>query len=152
MSASTSPPGRWSLLAAAPTVEAMADDLAERVAHVMLGRYGVVFRDLRRREPFTLPWRDVLRALRRLEARGAVRGGRFVSGFVGEQYALPEAVTALRRHRSEGPSGRRVRISAVDPLNLTGIVTPGERLPAYPGRSIELLDGLPSVEHDAVAR
>ena len=152
LSAAASPPGRWSLLAAAPTDEAMADDLAERVAHVMLGRYGVVFRDLRRREAFAVPWREVLRALRRLEARGAVRGGRFVTGFVGEQYALPEAVTALRRHRAEGPNGRRVRISAVDPLNLTGIVTPGERVPAYPGRSIELIDGLPSVEHDAVAR
>ncbi|MCY4112770.1 MAG: DEAD/DEAH box helicase [Chloroflexi bacterium] len=152
LGAAASPPGRWSLLAAAPDSEAMADDLAERVAHVMLGRYGVVFRDLRRREPFTLPWRDVLRALRQLEARGAVRGGRFVTGFVGEQYALPEAVTALRRHRSEAANGRRVRISAVDPLNLTGIVTPGERLPAYPGRSIELIDGLPSLEHDAVAR
>ena len=152
LSAAASPPGRWSLLAAAPTDEAMADDLAERVAHVMLGRYGVVFRDLRRREAFTPPWRDVLRALRRLEARGAVRGGRFVTGFVGEQYALPEAVTALRRHRAEAPDGRRVRISAVDPLNLTGIVTPGERVPAYPGRSIELIDGLPSVEHESIAR
>ena len=152
LGATTSPPGRWSLLAAAPDAEALADDLAERVAHVMLGRYGVVFRDLRPREAFALPWRDVLRALRRLEARGVVRGGRFVSGFVGEQYALPEAVTALRRRRAAAPTGQRVRISAVDPLNLTGIVTPGERVPAYPGRSIELLDGLPIVEQDAVAR
>ena len=152
LGSTASPPGRWSLLGAAPDAETLADDLAEHVAHVLLRRYGVVFRDLRRREAFTLPWRDVLRALRRLEARGAVRGGRFVTGFVGEQYALPEAVTALRRHRAEAPDGRRVRISAVDPLNLTGIVMPGERLPAYPGRSIELIDGLPSVEHDAVAR
>ena len=152
LGATTSPPGRWSLLAAAPDAEALADDLAERVAHVMLGRYGVVFRDLRPREAFARPWRDVLRALRRLEARGVVRGGRFVSGFVGEQYALPEAVTALRRRRAAAPTGQRVRISAVDPLNLTGIVTPGERVPAYPGRSIELLDGLPIVEQDAVAR
>ena len=152
LGATTSPPGRWSLLAAAPDAEALADDLAERVAHVMLGRYGVVFRDLRPREAFALPWRDVLRALRRLEARGVVRGGRFVAGFVGEQYALPEAVTALRRRRAAAPTDQRVRISAVDPLNLTGIVTPGERVPAYPGRSIELLDGLPIVEQDAVAR
>ena len=152
LGATASPPGRWSLLGAAPDAETLADDLAEHVAHVLLGRYGVVFRDLRQREAFALPWRDVLRALRQLEARGAVRGGRFVSGFVGEQYALPEAVTALRRHRAEAPNGQRVRISAVDPLNLTGIVTPGERVPAYPGRSIELVDGLPSAEQDAVAR
>ena len=99
-----------------------------------------------------LPWRDVLRALRRLEARGVVRGGRFVTGFVGEQYALPEAVTALRRQRAAPLSDLRVRISAVDPLNLTGVVTPGERVPAYPGRSIELVDGLPSVEQGAAAR
>ena len=152
LDASASPPGRWSRLEATPDGEALSDDLAELVAQVILQRYGVVFRDLRQREAFAVPWREVLRALRRLEAKGTVRGGRFVSGFVGEQYALPEAVTALRRHRAAAPSGQRVRISAVDPLNLTGIVTPGERVPAYPGRSIELVDGLPSVEPDAVPR
>ena len=152
LGAPVSPPGRWSLLEAGPDAEALADDLAEGVAHVMLGRYGVVFRDLRPREAFMLPWRDVLRALRRLEARGVVRGGRFVTGFVGEQYALPEAVTALRRQRAAPLSDLRVRISAVDPLNLTGVVTPGARVPAYPGRSIELVDGLPSVEQGAAAR
>ena len=152
LDASASPPGRWSRLEAATDGEALSDDLAELVAQVILQRYGVVFRDLRQREAFAVPWRDVLRALRRLEAKGTVRGGRFVAGFVGEQYALPEAVTALRRQRAAAPSGQRVRISAVDPLNLTGIVTPGERVPAYPGRSIELVDGLPSVEPDAVPR
>jgi len=90
-----------------------------------------------------VPWRDVLRALRRFEARGTARGGRFVGGFVGEQYALPEAVALLRRVRREPPSGERVTISAVDPLNLTGVVIHGTRIPAQAGRSIVLIDGLP---------
>ena len=120
------------------------EELAELVAGVLLERYGVVFRDVIAREPFTLPWREVLRALRRMEARGVVRGGRFVAGFVGEQYALPGAVDALRRVRREPRSGERVRIGAADPLNLTGIVLPGPRIPAHPGRWIDFVDGVPA--------
>ena len=85
-----------------------------------------------------MPWRDVLRALRRLEARGLVRGGRFVSGFNGEQYALPEAVDALRRVRQQERTGERVWVSAADPVNLSGIVVPGPKLPAWPGKGAAL--------------
>ena len=144
------PPGRWSLVRA-PDVDHTGDGvadldrdgLAEHVAMNLLQRYGVVFRDVVRRESFGLPWRDVLRALRRFEARGTVRGGRFVTGRHGEQYALPEALDALRRMRKEPLDGARVRISAVDPLNLTGHLLPGDRVPAQPGRYVEYLDGLP---------
>lgn len=142
------PPGRWSPVEA-PTSEdgsgldrADIEDLAERVAEVMLQRYGVVFRDLYPLEAFTVPWREVLRAMRRLEARGVIRGGRFVTGFAGEQYALPEALTLLRKIRREPTSGERVTISAVDPANLTGVVLPGPRVPKQSGRSFDLVDGV----------
>ena len=104
-------------------------------------RYGVVFRDVVAAESFRVPWREVLRALRRFEARGTVRGGRFVSGFVGEQFALPEALEALRRVRKSPRTGERVRIAASDPLNLTGTILPGPRIPAVRDRSFELEDG-----------
>src|SRR5690606_34603890 len=103
--------GRWSLLAP-PEQGADADELAEAVAEQLLARYGVVFRDLVVRESLGVPWRDVLWAFRRLEARGQIRGGRFVSGFVGEQYALPEAIDLLRRVRSQPLTGESVRLSA----------------------------------------
>jgi ATP-dependent Lhr-like helicase len=141
--ATLGPPGRWSRLAAPPVDPADAGELAERIAEILLGRYGVVFRDLMRRESFTLPWRDILRALRRLEARGLVRGGRFLAGFVGEQYALPQAVGALRRARRDPKTGERVVVGAADPLNLIGIVLPGQRIAAQAGRSIVYRDGLP---------
>ena len=118
------------------------DELAEEIAAVLLNRYGVVFRDLYAVEGFTVPWREILRALRRLEARGIIRGGRFVTGFAGEQYALPEALTALRRIRRLPLTGQRLTISAVDPVNLTGVVLPGPRVPHQPGRTIELVDGV----------
>lgn len=137
------PPGRWSLVRAPEIEPGEAEDLAEHAATVLLQRYGVVFRDLARQESVTVPWREILRALRRFEARGTARGGRFVAGFVGEQYALPEAVALLRRVRREPVSGERVTISAVDPLNLTGVVIRGTRIPAQAGRSIVLIDGLP---------
>ena len=141
------PPGRWSALPTPTSAAAEADfdeeELAEAVAAILLERYGVVFRDLLRGESLTIPWRYVLHALRRLEARGTIRGGRFVAGVVGEQYALPEAVELLRQVRREPRDGRRASISAVDPLNLTGHVLPGERVPAQRGRTIELVDGLP---------
>ena len=109
----------------------------------LLARYGVVFRDLVVRETYAVPWRDVVRALRRQEARGIVRGGRFVAGFIGEQYALPEAVDALRRVRREERTGELVRINASDPLNLAGIITPGARVPAVHTNAIFFRDGVP---------
>ncbi|HXH21173.1 MAG TPA: DEAD/DEAH box helicase [Dehalococcoidia bacterium] len=143
------PSGRWAILHAPPPDALDIDDLAESIAEVLLQRYGVVFYDLIVRESFTLPWREVLRALRRMEARGNIRGGRFVSGFVGEQYALPEAVDALRRIRREERTGERVWVAATDPMNLAGIVTPGPRVPATPRKAVLFVDGLPSDASDA---
>jgi ATP-dependent Lhr-like helicase len=140
------PPGRWALVTSASAADVDLETLAERVAETLLQRYGVVFRDVVMQESFTVPWREVLRALRRFEARGTVRGGRFVSGFVGEQYALPEAVEALRRMRKEPETGERIRVSAVDPANLTGILFPGPRIPAIAGHSVDFVDGVPEVE------
>ncbi len=136
------PVGRWSLLVT-PDGEFDPDELAEAVAEQFLARWGVVFRDLRAMETLALPWREVLWALRRLEARGVVRGGRFVTGFTGEQFALPAAVDELRRVRRSERSGERVEISATDPLNLTGVVTPGPRVPAVATRTVTYVDGLP---------
>jgi ATP-dependent Lhr-like helicase len=119
------------------------DELAEATARVLLQRYGAVFRDLYPREGFTIPWRDVLRALRRLEARGLVRGGRFVSGLSGEQYALPEAVDGLRYIRRQERKGERVWISALDPANLAGVLPLGEKPVTFRGEAILYIDGLP---------
>ena len=138
------PSGRWTLVSAPAASDVDTDLLAEAIARVLLNRYGVVFRDVVMKESLTLPWRETLRALRRLEARGLVRGGRFVSGFVGEQYALPEAVDALRRVRREERNGERAWVSAVDPMNLSGIIIPGARVPAQPGKGILFVDGLPA--------
>ena len=140
--------GRWSLLPGAEPIDgttehADVETLAEAVAEQLLARYGVVFRDLMARESFVLPWREILWALRRFEARGTARGGRFVSGFVGEQYALPEAVELLRQTRRRERSGEIVRVAAVDPLNLVGILTPGPRVPAQRGNLVVYCDGLP---------
>jgi ATP-dependent Lhr-like helicase len=132
--------GRWSLLPGAVATEDL-DELAEVVAEQLLARWGVVFRDLRARETLTVPWREVLWALRRMEARGTIRGGRFVNGFSGEQYALPEAVDVLRAVRRFQRSGETIRISAADPLNLVGIVLPGPRVPAIPTNSVTYIDG-----------
>jgi ATP-dependent Lhr-like helicase len=132
--------GRWSLLptpAAAPD----RDELAEAVAEQLAARWGVIFRDLACRENLAVPWRDVLWALRRMEARGTIRGGRFVAGFSGEQFAHPDAVDVLRAVRKQRPAGQPVRISAADPLNLTAIVLPGPRIPAIPANSVTYIDG-----------
>jgi ATP-dependent Lhr-like helicase len=139
--------GRWSLVER--VAAGLDDDLADRVAGQLLARYGVVFRELVARESFCVPWRDVLRALRRREARGLVRGGRFVTGFLGEQYALPEAVDGLRRVRREERAGEVVRVSAGDPLNLVGILTPGGRVAAHPGEWIVFVDGAVERGHPA---
>ncbi len=129
-----------------------ADELAETVAMQLLARYGVVFRDLVARETFTVPWRNVVRALRRQEARGVVRGGRFVAGFIGEQYAMPDAVDSLRRVRREERTGEIVRVSATDPLNLAGIITPGPRVAAVHRNEVVYRDGIPDAPAAALVR
>jgi ATP-dependent Lhr-like helicase len=138
--------GRWALLQPA-TVALDPDALAEAVAEQLLARWGVVFADVVARENLALPYREVTWALRRLEARGVVRGGRFVNGFVGEQYALPEAVEQLRATRKLEKTGERVSVSACDPLNLAGIILPGPRVPAVRGRSLTLIDGALAVQN-----
>jgi ATP-dependent Lhr-like helicase len=116
----------------------------EHVARTLLRRYGVVFWRLLAREAAWLPpWRDLLRVYRRLEARGEIRGGRFIAGFSGEQYALPEAVGLLRQTRRRPAAGDWVSLSGADPLNLTGILTPGARLPALTGNRVLYRDGVP---------
>jgi ATP-dependent Lhr-like helicase len=140
--------GRWSLVPVTQATED-PDELAEALAEQLLARWGVVFRDLLVRETFTVPWREVLWALRRMEARGTIRGGRFVNGFSGEQYALPEAVDALRAGRKRERSGETVTVSAADPLNLVGIVLPGARIPAVASNSVTYVDGV--VEDDVPA-
>lgn len=114
------------------------------MARQLLGRYGVVFRDLLQREALVQSWRDLLVVYRRLELQGEVRGGRFVMGFTGEQFALPEAVEALRVLRKNGSpnAGVEVKVSACDPLNLAGIVLPGSRVPAVPTNFLILKDGV----------
>ncbi len=136
--------GRWARLA--PPGAPPADDIVEAKARQYIKRYGVVFRDLLQREPGVPAWRDLLRVYRRLEMRGDLRGGRIVGGFVGEQFAAPEALEALRAVRREQPSGQLVRVSAVDPLNLVGIVTPGPRVPAVLGHHVEYRDGVPVLD------
>jgi ATP-dependent helicase Lhr and Lhr-like helicase len=136
--------GRWSLLRRAESCQLSAVSLNERVARQLLRRYGVVFRDLLAREVLVESWRDLLIVYRRMEMKGEVRGGRFVSGFVGEQFALPEAVEALRMIRKgSGSTGTEIKLSACDPLNLSGVILPGPRVPAVPSNFIVFRDGLP---------
>jgi ATP-dependent Lhr-like helicase len=116
----------------------------EHVARTLLQRYGVVFWRLLEREADWLPpWRDLLRVYRRLENRGEIRGGRFVAGFSGEQYALPDAIGTLRDIRRRSASGNLVSVSGADPLNLVGILTPGPRLPALTGNRLLYREGVP---------
>jgi ATP-dependent Lhr-like helicase len=136
--------GRWALVPSPPPAGSVdRETLAEAVAEQLLARWGVVLRDLIARETLALPWREVLWALRRLEARGTARGGRFVTGFVGEQFALPEALEGLRQTRRRERQGEVVRLAAVDPLNLVGILTPGPRVAAVRGNTVVYGDGAP---------
>ena len=132
--------GRWSLVPRTPpAAAAAASPHAEFVARALLRRTGVVFRRTLTRERIPVPWRDLARACRTLEARGEIRGGRFVAGFDGEQYALPEAVTLLREVRRQGarPLGSTpLSVSAADPLNFQGILTPDDRVPASAGYEV----------------
>jgi ATP-dependent Lhr-like helicase len=118
-------------------------DVVELCARQLLRRYGVVFHKLLERETSLPPWRDLLYQLRRLEARGEIRGGRFVAGFSGEQYALPEAVGQLRAIRRKPPGGQFLRVSGTDPLNLAGITTPGEKIAAVATNRILYRNGIP---------
>jgi ATP-dependent Lhr-like helicase len=138
--------GRWAL-ARKPAVEAkpqLSPDAIEHVARTLLRRYGVVFwRMLAREAEWLPPWRELLRVYRRLESRGEIRGGRFVAGFSGEQFALPEAIGKLRAARREPDANVYVSLSGADPLNLAGILTPGARLASITGNRLLYRDGLP---------
>jgi ATP-dependent Lhr-like helicase len=131
--------------------EAPDTDAAEEFARQLLRRWGVVFRDIVRRETLAPPWRDLLVVLRRMEARGEVRGGRFAEAFVGEQFALPEAVDLLRKVRRTEPQNEEVILSAADPLNLVGVLLPGPRVNANTGETIRIRDGA-VVDDEAPAR
>jgi ATP-dependent helicase Lhr and Lhr-like helicase len=147
--------GRWALVRRQPLVEPDADttrlteklqdeEAIEHVARTLLKRWGVVFWRLLAREADWLPpWRDLLMCYRRLEARGEIRGGRFVAGFTGEQYAAPEAIGLLRDTRRKPHSNSHVSLSGADPLNLVGILTPGQRLPSLSGNRLLYRDGIP---------
>jgi ATP-dependent Lhr-like helicase len=138
------PVGRWSLWRSRSHLTAVdTEQKNEFYARQLLRRYGVVLRELLARENSLLSWRQLLQTFRRLEARGEIRGGRFVNGFVGEQYALPEAVGMLRALRRSHADGKAVVVSSADPLNLVGILTPGERVSPYSNQSIVYSDGVP---------
>ncbi len=130
--------GRWTVLP-----EPAEEHDIESIAWALLRRWGVVFRRVLDREGDLPPWYMLLRIYRRLEAQGLIRGGRFIAGFAGEQYALPEAVTALRKARRASKTGELISISAADPLNLVGIITPGHRVPATPKNRVLFRDGVP---------
>jgi ATP-dependent Lhr-like helicase len=134
--------GRWALVRKGAGIEPGED--IEHVCRTLLRRWGVVFWKVLEREADWLPpWRQLLMCLRRLEARGEIRGGRFVAGFSGEQFALPEAVGQLRDARRKANDGEFLSLSAADPLNLVGILTPGVRLPSLTGNRVLYRDGLP---------
>ena len=129
--------GRWALLSSS------LENNFEAVARTLLKRYGVVFRSLLQRESRLPQWRDLVKVYRRLEARGEIRGGRFVKGFGGEQFAAPDAVGRLRAVRKLAPAGEMVVLSGADPLNLVGILTPEARVAGIHRNRILLSDGVP---------
>ena len=141
-------PGRWFILQPQEPMEPGV--LEEKLAWQFLQRYGIVFRDLVVREALAPPWRDLLQLYRRFEARGEVRGGRFLHGFAGEQFALPEALEVARAVRRAPHDGETLRIAAVDPLNLTGVVTPGARVSSVLGKYVLYVDGVPQGEEQGV--
>jgi ATP-dependent helicase Lhr and Lhr-like helicase len=139
--------GRWSLLSG--TATGREEGTTELLARTYLRRYGVVFKRMLTRESGAPPWRDLLMIYRRLEARGEIRGGRFVAGMPGEQFALPQAVGELRAIRRLDGGGRLIGVGAADPLNLTGILTPGERIPGLTSNRILYRDGVPVLAREA---
>ena len=138
--------GRWCLLYTDPAKD--RNKAIEATCWMLLKRYGVVFRDLLAREAILPKWRELQIAFRRLEDRGEIRGGRFVDGFLGEQFALPVAVESLRATRKVEPSGELLTLSAADPLNLVGILVPGERVPAISGKAVTFRDGVATASED----
>lgn len=145
--------GRWSLLRAPMVIDSdePAEDVdsVERFARQLLRRWGVVFREVVAREARAPAWGALVRVYRKLEMRGEIRGGRLVASFVGEQFALPEALEALRAVRNEPLRGEAIRLSGCDPLNLVGTIVPGERIPATMGSSVVLRDGMPIADEAA---
>lgn len=137
---STAGSGRWQLVPRV-TRHDDRDGYVEAVAEQLLLRWGVVFYDLAAHEGLAVPWRDIQWALRRLEDRGLIKGGRFVAGFSGEQFALPEAADALATVRRQPETGERVTVNACDPCNVTGVLLPGERVPAVRTNQVTYLDG-----------
>jgi ATP-dependent Lhr-like helicase len=135
--------GRWALVPRTGEGVIEREDLAEAVAEQLLTRWGVVFRDLAVRDSLRIPWRELQWALRRFEDRGLVRGGRFVAGFGGEQYALPTAADQLTRVRRRPKTGQRVEVNATDPLNLIGSIVPGDTVPAVRTNRLAYVDGVP---------
>ena len=139
--------GRWSLTRRprpnAETPGALAEPHVEHIARVLLRRYGVVFRKLLEREDGLPPWRELFYVYRRMEARGEINGGRFVSGFSGEQFALNDAAALLRKVANSEAADEHVSISAADPLNLVGILTPGDKVPRLPGNRVLFENGVP---------
>ncbi len=139
--------GRWTLTrrtATVPVPVKIEPEAIEHIAHTLLRRYGVIcWRLLEREAAWLPPWRDLLRVYHRLEARGELRGGRFVAGLSGEQFALPEAIAALRQVRKRAHDGAMISISALDPLNLVGTLLPGTKVPRQLGARVVLRDGLP---------
>ena len=133
------PTSRWSLLESLES----SDDVIEERAVQLLHRYGIVFPEVLAREANAPRWRELVRVYRRAEARGEIRGGRFVSGFIGEQFALPEAMETMRNVRKAEPEGKVVVLSACDPLNLAGVLTPGPKVPAILGNRVAFRDGVP---------
>jgi ATP-dependent Lhr-like helicase len=132
--------GRWSLLYAAESPD--RNKMLQAMCRMLVTRYGVVFREVLARESSLPKWRELLLMFRRLEEGGELRGGRFVSGFLGEQFALPEAVESLRAMRNLPATGETLVLSAADPLNLVGFIVPGERVPAISGRYVKFRDGV----------
>ena len=148
--------GRWDLLV--KPHHGSTDDtpttpqLHEKWAKQLLLRYGIVFRDLLKRESLSMTWRELLMQYRRMEWRGEIRGGRFVSGFTGEQYALPEAIESLRAVRRDEKAGAQdIRISAADPLNLVGIILPGEKVSSNSSKTILFRNGVPVTDEALVS-
>jgi ATP-dependent helicase Lhr and Lhr-like helicase len=142
--------GRWALLYADVAVERLR--AIEAACWMLLRRYGIVIRDLLARESNLPSWRDLLTGFRRLEDRGEIRGGRFVDGFLGEQFALPIAVESVRAMRNLPLSGDTITVSAADPLNLIGILLPGDRVPAISGKTVSYRDGIAVAPTEAVAQ
>jgi ATP-dependent Lhr-like helicase len=141
--------GRWSLLRPAPKVDENRQPAIEHIAGILLKRYGIVFRTVLLREENIPSWRELLYVYRRMEARGELRGGRFVQGFSGEQYALPEAIASLRNIRKQQPNENLITLCATDPLNLCGIIIPGEKIAALPKNRILFRDGIPLAIHES---